>query len=89
VKKTFGEVDKPTAAHEKFQCYFNIDNGTGKVRGIYAQGNVGASKIFSEWLAPFKDMGASTVTLQNTGGTDHGSFQRVGLPGFQFIQDPI
>ncbi|HLO81656.1 MAG TPA: M20/M25/M40 family metallo-hydrolase [Chitinophagaceae bacterium] len=89
VKKTFGEVDKPTPAHEKFQCYFNIDNGTGKVRGIYAQGNAGASKVFSEWLAPFKEMGASTVTLQNTGGTDHGSFQRVGLPGFQFIQDPI
>jgi carboxypeptidase Q len=89
VRKTFGETDKPTAAHEKFQCYFNIDNGTGKVRGIYAQGNVGATKLFSEWLTPFKEMGASTVTLQNTGGTDHGSFQRVGLPGFQFIQDPI
>jgi hypothetical protein len=89
VKKTFGEPDKLTPAHEKFQCYFNIDNGTGKVRGIYAQGNSNAAKIFAEWLTPFKDMGASTVTLQNTGGTDHLSFQRVGLPGFQFIQDPI
>ncbi len=89
VKKTFGETNALTPAHDKFQCYFNIDNGTGKVRGIYAQGNAAASKIFGEWLTPFKAMGASTVTLENTGGTDHLSFDRIGLPGFQFIQDPI
>jgi Zn-dependent M28 family amino/carboxypeptidase len=89
VKNTFGDVKSPTPAYEKFQCYFNIDNGTGKVRGIYTQGNENAAKIFADWLAPFKEMGASTVTLQNTGGTDHLSFQGVGLPGFQFIQDPI
>ncbi len=89
VKKTFGQTGAPTAAHEKFQCYFNIDNGTGKIRGIYAQGNNAAAPVFREWLAPFKDMGASTVTLENTGGTDHLAFDRVGLPGFQFIQDPI
>ena len=75
--------------HEKFSCYFNIDNGTGKVRGIYLQGNDRVKDLFTEWLTPFHDMGASTVTLSNTGGTDHGSFDAVGLPGFQFIQDPI
>jgi len=75
--------------HEKFSSYFNIDNGTGKVRGIYLQGNEKVKDIFTQWLAPFRDMGANTVTLSNTGGTDHGSFDAVGLPGFQFIQDPI
>lgn len=89
VKQTFGDLKAPTAAHEKFSCYFNIDNGTGKVRGIYAQGNEEAAAIFREWLAPFKDLGANTVTLNNTGATDHVSFQGAGLPGFQFIQDPI
>jgi hypothetical protein len=89
VKKTFGQTGTLTAAHEKFQCYFNIDNGTGKVRGIYSEGNTSAATIFREWLVPFKEMGASTVTLQTTGGTDHMAFNRVGLPGFQFIQDPI
>ena len=75
--------------HEKFSSYFNIDNGTGKVRGIYLQGNDKVKDIFTQWLTPFHDMGATTVTLSNTGGTDHGSFDAVGLPGFQFIQDPI
>lgn len=89
VKNTFGDAKTPTAAHGKLSCYFNIDNGTGKVRGIYAQGNPSAASIFSEWLVPFKDLGASTVTLDNTGSTDHISFQNAGLPGFQFIQDPI
>ncbi len=75
--------------HEKFSSYFNIDNGTGKVRGIYLQGNEKVKDIFAQWLTPFHDMGAKTVTLSNTGGTDHGSFDAIGLPGFQFIQDPI
>ena len=75
--------------HEKFSAYFNIDNGTGKVRGIYLQGNDKVKDIFSQWLVPFHDMGATTVTISNTGGTDHQSFDAVGLPGFQFIQDPI
>lgn len=75
--------------HAKFSSYFNIDNGTGKVRGIYLQGNEKVKDIFAQWLTPFHDMGAKTVTLSNTGGTDHGSFDAVGLPGFQFIQDPI
>jgi hypothetical protein len=75
--------------HSRFSSYFNIDNGTGRVRGVYLQGNEKVKEIFTQWLAPFKDMGASTLTISNTGGTDHGSFDAVGLPGFQFIQDPI
>jgi len=75
--------------HAKFSSYFNIDNGTGKVRGIYLQGNDKVRGIFTQWLEPFKDLGASTVTISNTGGTDHQSFDAVGLPGFQFIQDGI
>ena len=75
--------------HEKFSVYFNNDNGTGKVRGVYMQGNEAARSIFRSWLAPFARMGAQTLSLENTGGTDHLSFDGVGLPGFQFIQDPI
>jgi carboxypeptidase Q len=75
--------------HEKFSVYFNNDNGTGKVRGVYLQGNDAARPIFRSWLAPFAAMDASTLTLQNTGGTDHLAFDAVGLPGFQFIQDEI
>jgi carboxypeptidase Q len=75
--------------HEKLSVYFNHDNGSGKFRGIYLQGNEAARPIFRAWLAPFASMGATTITLQNTGGTDHLSFDGVGLPGFQFIQDPL
>ena len=75
--------------HQKFSSYFNIDNGTGKIRGIYLQGNEKVKGIFSKWLEPFADLGAKTVTISNTGGTDHQSFDAVGLPGFQFIQDEI
>jgi len=74
---------------EKFAAYFNMDNGTGKYRGIYLQQNEKVRSIFREWLAPFKDMDASTITYSNTSGTDHQSFDAIGLPGFQFIQDPI
>jgi len=66
-----------------------MDNGSGKYRGIYLQGDEMARPIFEEWLKPFEDMGASTITIRNTGGTDHLSFDAVGLPGFQFIQDAI
>jgi len=69
--------------------YFNIDNGTGKVRGIYTQGNVAVAPIFAQWIAPLKDLGVTTVTNRNTGGTDHLSFDAVGIPGFQFIQDDM
>lgn len=78
-----------TPEYEKFSTYFNLDNGAGKIRGIYLQGNEGARGIFRSWLAPFSEYGASTVTAANTGGTDHQSFTGIGLPGFQFIQDPI
>lgn len=91
VKKTFADPAnmQPLPAHEKFSAYYNIDNGTGKIRGIYLQGNAACKDIFSAWLAPFKDLGATTVTISNTTGTDHQAFDGVGLPGFQFIQDPI
>mgnify|MGYP003343117939 CR=1 FL=1 len=93
MKRHFGEsVDgkvTTTPDAEKFSAYFNNDNGSGKVRGVYMQGNGAVRPIFRSWLKPFGDMGASTLTLQNTGGTDHLSFDAVGLPGFQFIQDPL
>ncbi len=73
--------------HAKLSAYFNFDNGTGKIRGVYTQGNVAAGPIFEAWLKPFADLGATTITNRNTGGTDHQSFDGVGLPGFQFIQD--
>ena len=77
------------AEGDKLSVYFNLDNGTGKVRGIYTQGNEPIKPIFAQWLKPFNDLGATTVTMQNTGGTDHQSFDAIGLPGFQFIQDGI
>ena len=80
-------VTKPE--HEKFSVYFNLDNGTGKIRGVYLQGNESARSIFRSWLTPFNDLGAATITINNTGGTDHQSFDGVGLPGFQFIQDTV
>lgn len=75
--------------HEKLAAYFNLDNGAGKIRGIYAQGNEAVAPIFAEWLKPFADLGATTVTLRNTGSTDHVAFDAVGLPGFQFVQDGL
>ncbi|HSR54491.1 MAG TPA: M20/M25/M40 family metallo-hydrolase [Acidobacteriota bacterium] len=78
-----------TPAHEKFSAYYNLDNGTGKIRGVYLQGNAAVADIFKAYLEPFHDMGAQTLTMRNTGGTDHLAFDAVGLPGFQFIQDPI
>lgn len=75
--------------YEKFSGYFNLDNGTGKIRGVYLQGNEAVRPIFRQWLAPFREMGASTLTIANTGGTDHLAFAAIGLPGFQFIQDEV
>ena len=75
--------------YDKFCAYFNDDNGSGKFRGIYLQGDEEARPIFRVWLGPFADLGASTITAANTGGTDHLSFDAIGLPGFQFIQDPL
>lgn len=75
--------------YERLSGYFNLDNGTGKIRGVYLQGNEGVRPIFRQWLTPFRDMGAATLTISNTGGTDHLSYDAIGLPGFQFIQDEI
>jgi carboxypeptidase Q len=80
-------VKKPD--YDKLSAYFNLDNGTGKIRGVYLQGNEGVRALFRQWLAPFRDMGATTLSISNTGGTDHLAFDGVGLPGFQFIQDEI
>ena len=74
---------------EKLSGYFNVDNGSGKIRGIYLQSNGAVGPIFAQWMEPLKDVGVTTITLQNTGGTDHLSFDAVGIPGFQFIQDPL
>ena len=73
----------------KVSAYFNLDNGSGRIRGIYTQENASVRPIFESWLEPFKDLGAATVTMRSTGGTDHLSFDGVGVPGFQFIQDPL
>jgi Zn-dependent M28 family amino/carboxypeptidase len=75
--------------HARLSAYFNIDNGSGKIRGVYLQGNDMVRPIFEQWLAPFRDLGATALTIRSTGGTDHQSFDAVGLPGFQFIQDPL
>ncbi len=75
--------------YDKFSSYFNLDNGTGKVRGVYLQGNESVRPVFRQWLVPFREMGAATLSISNTGGTDHLSFDGIGLPGFQFIQDEI
>lgn len=75
--------------HAKLASYFNVDNGTGQIRGVYLQGNEAAAPIFQSWMEPFKNMGMTTLSIRNTGGTDHLSYDAVGLPGFQFIQDEI
>jgi carboxypeptidase Q len=69
--------------------YFNVDNGSGRIRGVYLQGNAATAPIFAQWIAPMKDLGVSTLTMRDTGGTDHLSFNAVGIPGFQFIQDDL
>ncbi len=80
---------KFNAEGDKLSVYLNFDNGTGKIRGIYLQGNDAAKPVFEKWFTPFHDWGAKTLTLQNTGGTDHLGFDAIGLPAFQFIQDPM
>ena len=75
--------------HAKLAAYFNVDNGTGQIRGVYLQGNEAVAPIFKAWMEPFHNMGMTTLTIDNTGGTDHLSYDAVGLPGFQFIQDEL
>jgi carboxypeptidase Q len=91
VKEHFGDPKtmKLTSAHATLSGYFNLDNGSGKIRGVYLQNHDAMRPLFEEWLAPFRDLGVNTITIRNTGGTDHQSFDAVGLPGFQFIQDPL
>lgn len=88
LQRPVGEVET-FPAHDDFSVYFNLDNGSGKIRGVYAEENAAAAQIFKAWLEPFHDLDANTVTLRQTGGTDHRSFDAVGLPGFQFIQDRL
>ena len=80
---------QPREGHGDLVAYFNIDNGSGKIRGINAEGNFAAAAVFEEWLAPFEPMGVSSVSLRTSGGTDHVYMQTVGIPGYQFIQDPL
>lgn len=80
---------KTTKEWETLDGYFNVDNGTGKLRGVYTQENYAIGSVFAQWIAPLKDLGITTISYRNTGGTDHLSFDGVGLPGFQFIQDPM
>jgi carboxypeptidase Q len=98
VKQHFGDPNaedpathliKITPEHAKLDAYYNVDNGTGKIRGVYLQGNEMIAPIFEAWMEPFHDLGMTTLTIRNTGGTDHLSYDAVGLPGFQFIQDPL
>lgn len=79
--------DKP--AQQKVSAYYNVDNGSGRIRGVYLQGNEAVRGIFDAWMAPFRGDGMTTLTIRNTGGTDHLAFDGVGIPGFQFIQDPL
>ncbi|WP_348270843.1 M20/M25/M40 family metallo-hydrolase [Terriglobus roseus] len=80
---------KTTKEWETLDAYYNLDNGTGRVRGVYTQGNFAIGPIFAQWIAPLKDLGVTTITHRNTGGTDHLSYDALGLPGFQYIQDPM
>src|SRR5690606_23760577 len=92
VKNHFGdrETMELTPEHEKISAYYNIDNGTGRIRGIYLQGNAAVQPIFNAWFEPLDDIVEDrTITISNTGGTDHQSFDALSIPGFQFIQDPI
>ncbi|MFN2336748.1 MAG: M28 family peptidase [Bacteroidales bacterium] len=83
------EKNEKKPGFDKFSVYFNMDNGTGRYRGIYLQENNLVRPLFEEWMEPMRDMGFTTIAIRNTGGTDHQSFDGVGLPGFQFIQDMI
>ena len=98
VKQHFGDREAEDSAthliktlpeHAKLDAYYNIDNGTGKIRGVYLQGNEMVAPIFNAWMVPFHDLGMTTLSIRNTGGTDHLSYDAVGLPGFQFVQDPM
>jgi hypothetical protein len=75
--------------YENLSAYFNIDNGTGRIRGIWLEGNLGVKPIFKQWIEPLEDLGVTTIGPRAVRGTDHGAFDEVGLPGFQFMQDRV
>jgi hypothetical protein len=88
IRKPAGPIEtKPE--WKTLDVYFNVDNGSGRIRGVYLQGNAAVEPIFRQWIAPLKDLSVTTLTMANTGGTDHLSYDAVGLPGFQFIQDNL
>ena len=88
LRKPGGPIElKPE--YQKISGYFNLDNGSGKIRGVFLQGNAAIAPIFEQWIAPLKDLGVTTLTMRSTGGTDHEAFDGIGVPGFQFIQDPL
>ena len=91
VKEHFGDPDtmQLKADHANLSGYFNVDNGTGAIRGVYLQGHEAIAPIFQAWMEPFRNLGMTTLAIRGTGGTDHVSYDAVGLPGFQFIQDPV
>jgi carboxypeptidase Q len=89
IRRDAGPVTIKPAEQSKVSVYFNVDNGTGKIRGVYMQENAAVEPIFEAWMKPFHDLGMDTLTMRTTGGTDHLSFDAVGIPGFQFIQDPV
>jgi Zn-dependent M28 family amino/carboxypeptidase len=87
-RKPAGPIEtKPE--YQKISAYFNLDNGSGRIRGIYLQENAAVAPIFAQWIEPLKDLGVTTITMRNTGGTDHEAFDAIGIPGFQFIQDRL
>jgi hypothetical protein len=93
VAKHFGEFKNGSFVkgpeYDRISAYYNLDNGTGRIRGVYMQGNAAVRPFFEAWLSPFADVEAKTLTLSNTGGTDHLPFDAISLPGFQFIQDAV
>ena len=91
VKQQFADPDTMVlkAAHGKLSAYFNMDNGAGAIRGVYLQGNESVRPVFEAWMEPFRSLGMTTLSIRSTGSTDHVAFDDVGLPGFQFIQDPL
>jgi carboxypeptidase Q len=89
LRRDAGEMSIKEGEQSKVSVYFNVDNGTGKIRGVYMQENAAVAPIFEAWMKPFHDLGVDTLSMRNTGGTDHLSFDAVGIPGFQFIQDPV
>jgi Zn-dependent M28 family amino/carboxypeptidase len=89
IRRDAGPMTIKEAEQSKVSVYFNVDNGTGKIRGVYMQENAAVQPIFEAWMKPFHDLGMDTLSMRNTGGTDHLSFDAAGIPGFQFIQDPL